>query len=102
MQVDLPRFGALESEGQDKSTLIKRVAVVLVDILRRTPARPEMDQVAEDLLPVWHSAPWSPLNPLLHGHQEDAVAQEGHVIDGHVTKVVGHQEHFHHSFVGIK
>lgn len=65
-----------------------------------------MYQVAENLLPVGHFAPWRrpvlPLNPLLDGHQEDTVAQEGHVINGHVAKVVGHQEHLHHSFVGIK
>lgn len=65
-----------------------------------------MYQVAENLLPVLHATSWRPLaflfNPLLYGHQEDAVAQEGHVIGGHVVKVVGHQEHLHHSFVGIK
>ena len=65
-----------------------------------------MYQVAENLLSVENSAPWRhlafPFNPLLHRHQEDTVAQEGHVIDGHVAKVVGHQEHLHHSFVGIK
>lgn len=71
-----------------------------------TSVLPEMYQVAENLLPVLHSTTWRrlafPFNPLLYGHQEDTVAQEGHVIDGHVAKVVGHQEHLHHSFVGIK
>ncbi len=65
-----------------------------------------MYQVAENLFPVLHSAPCRclafPFHPLLYRHQEDAVAQEGHVIDGHVAEVVGHQEHLHHSFVGIK
>lgn len=65
-----------------------------------------MYQVAENLLSVQLSTPWGylvfPFNPLLYRHQEDTVAQEGHVIDGHVAKVVGHQEHLHYSFVGIK
>lgn len=65
-----------------------------------------MYQVAENLLPVQHSGPRRhlsfPLSALLHGHQEDTMAQEGYVIDRHVSEVVRHQEHFHHSFVGIK
>lgn len=61
-----------------------------------------MYQVAENLLPVLNSARWSRLGALLHWHQEDAMAQEGNVIDGHIAKVVSHQEHLHHSFVWIK
>lgn len=65
-----------------------------------------MHQVAENLLPFLHSATWRrlvlPFDALLYGHQEDTVAQEGHVINGHVAEVVGHQEHLHHSFVGVK
>ena len=63
-----------------------------------------MYQVAQDLLPVCGPTLWPlpfPL-PLLHGHQEDAMAQEGHVIDRHVPEVVGHQEHLHHRFVGVE
>ena len=67
---------------------------------------PEVYQVAEDPLPLRDSTPCWPLplalRHLLHRHQEVTMAEEGHVIDRHVLKVVGHQEHLHHSFVGIK
>lgn len=66
-----------------------------------------MYQVAENFLPVLHATSCGRLAPLisaalLHGHQEDALPQEGHVVGGHVVKVVGHQEHLYHSFVGVK
>ena len=74
--------------------------------MNETSVIPEMYQVAENLLPVKHSTPWRrltfPVNALLYWHQEDAVTQEGHMIDGHIAKVIGHQEHLHHSFVGIE
>lgn len=59
-----------------------------------------MYQVAENLLPVRQGA-LLPLH-LIHRHQEDTMAQEGHVINGHVPKIIRHQKHFNHSLIGVK
>lgn len=57
---------------------------------------PEVQQVAEE-------AVGGASNSLLtYRHQEEAMAQEGHVGSRHVREVKGHKEHLHHSLVGVK
>lgn len=57
---------------------------------------PEVQQVAEE------AVGGASISLLTYRHQEEAMAQEGHVGSRHVREVKGHKEHLHHSLVGVK
>lgn len=57
---------------------------------------PEVQQVAEE------AAGGASISLLAHGHQKEAMAQEGHMGSRHVREVKSHEEHLHHSLVGVK
>lgn len=57
---------------------------------------PEVQQVAEE------AAGGASISLLTHRHQKEAMAQEGHVGSRHVREVKGHEEHLHHSLIGVK
>ena len=71
-----------------------------------TPHIPEVYQVTQNLLsvcgPTLSRLLLFILLPLRHWHKEYALTQEGDVIGGHVSKVVRHEEHLNHGFVGIE